>query len=248
MGSPPARWLLPLLFWVAVWTAAALAVSQELLIPGPRLVLSRLLELGAAAEFWIAAGKSLLRIFTGFLCGAALGTLLAAATAASGIADLLLSPAIKVVRATPVASFIVLVLLWVRTGWVPAVISALMVIPVVWGNVSRGIAEVDRDLLEAAEAYRFGKWKTLVLLYIPSVRPYFVSGCVTALGLAWKAGIAAEVLCWPKEAIGTQLYYSKLYLETPSLFAWTLVVIVLSMLLEQLLKALFRLRKGERNG
>ncbi len=218
------------------------------MLPAPRAVLLRLLALGGTAEFWAAAGITLIRIFSGFLIGAVLGTLLAGLTAASAIADMLLAPMIKVVRATPVASFIVLVLLWVRTGWVPSVISALMVMPVVWGNVVRGVSETDRQLLEAARMYRFGKGKTLFLLYVPSVLPYFFSGCITALGLAWKAGVAAEVLCWPKTAIGTQLYYSKLYLEIPALFAWTLVVIVLSLLLEKLLGEFFRLGKGERRG
>jgi NitT/TauT family transport system permease protein len=123
-----------------------------------------------------------------------------------------------------------------------------MVAPVVWENVRRGLLETDKDLLEAAHAYRFGRWKTVLLLYIPSARPYFVSGCLTALGLAWKSGVAAEVICMPKSAIGTQLNYSKLYLETPSLFAWTLVVVLFSLLLERLLKALFRFRKEEHGG
>ncbi|NCB05647.1 MAG: ABC transporter permease subunit [Clostridia bacterium] len=180
-------------------------------------------------------------IFGGFLAGIVLGTILAAATSVSRWADLLLSPAIKVVRATPVASFIILVLLWVESGRVPGIMSALMVLPVVWGNVSAGIAKTDPLLLEAASFYRFGAGKKLRLLYIPSVLPYFFSGCSTALGLAWKSGVAAEVLCLPSLAVGTKLYYAKIYLETPSLFAWTAVVILLSYLLERAFLALCNL-------
>ena len=101
-------------------------------------------------------------------------------------------------------------------------------------------------LLEAARAYRFGRWKRVRLVYLPSVLPYFASGCHTALGLAWKSGVAAEVLCVPRLAIGTQVYYSKIYLETPALFAWTAVVLVLSFALEGLLGAL--LSRVERRG
>ena len=49
------------------------------------------------------------------------------------------------------------------------------------------------------------------------------------------AGIAAEVLSTPQLGIGTELYFSKTYLETSDLFAWTLVVILLSMMIEKLL-------------
>ncbi len=242
------RVLLPVLFWLGVWQLAAAAVGQELLLPGPAAVGRRLLELAAGAVFWQTALASLLRIFGGLLLGVALGALLAGLTAWVPLLDWVLTPAVKVVRATPVASFILLVYLWVERGRVPGLISALMVLPVVWGNVTRGIAETDPQLLELARAYGFGRGRTLRRIYIPSVLPYFASGCRTALGLAWKAGVAAEVLCQPQNAIGTQIYNTKYYLETPSLFAWTLVVIALSFLLEWAVGGLLRRAEGPEGG
>ena len=242
------RVLLPVLFWLGVWQLAAAAVGQELLLPGPAAVGRRLLELAAGAVFWQTALASLLRIFGGLLLGVALGALLAGLTAWVPLLDWVLTPAVKVVRATPVASFILLVYLWVERGRVPGLISALMVLPVVWGNVTRGIAETDPQLLELARAYGFGRGRTLRRIYIPSVLPYFASGCRTALSLAWKAGVAAEVLCQPQNAIGTQIYNTKYYLETPSLFAWTLVVIALSFLLEWAVGGLLRRAEGPEGG
>ena len=242
------RVLLPVLFWLGVWQLAAAAVGQELLLPGPAAVGRRLLELAAGAVFWQTALASLLRIFGGLLLGVALGALLAGLTAWVPLLDWVLTPAVKVVRATPVASFILLVYLWVERGRVPGLISALMVLPVVWGNVTRGIAETDPQLLELARAYGFGRGRTLRRIYSPSVLPYFASGCRTALGLAWKAGVAAEVLCQPQNAIGTQIYNTKYYLETPSLFAWTLVVIALSFLLEWAVGGLLRRAEGPEGG
>lgn len=242
------RVLLPVLFWLGVWQLTAAAVGQELLLPGPAAVGRRLLELAAGAVFWQTALASLLRIFGGLLLGVALGALLAGLTAWVPLLDWVLTPAVKVVRATPVASFILLVYLWVERGRVPGLISALMVLPVVWGNVTRGIAETDPQLLELARAYGFGRGRTMRRIYIPSVLPYFASGCRTALGLAWKAGVAAEVLCQPQNAIGTQIYNTKYYLETPSLFAWTLVVIALSFLLEWAVGGLLRRAEGPEGG
>ena len=242
---------LPLVFWLAVWQVAAWVVGgslangaglQEklLLLPGPWTVLCTLAGLVGEGSFWLASGLTLLRIFTGLLIGVVLGTLIAVLTCVSVWCDRILSPLVKVIRATPVVSFILLVLLWVQTGRVPGVISALMVLPVVWGNVSKGIRQTDPMLLEMAKAYRFDGWKRLRLIYIPSVAPYFNAGVETSLGLAWKAGVAAEVLCHPKLAIGTQVYVSQLSLETPSLFAWTVVVILLSFLVETVLVRLLR--------
>ena len=176
--------------------------------------------------------------------GTALGALLAALTFLSPWAHRVFAPAVRVVRATPVASFILLVLLWTGRDRVPVIIAALMVLPVVWENLSRGLRETDPQLLEMGRLYRFSRWKLVRLIYLPSLRPYFLSAVTTAMGLAWKSGVAAEVLCLPRQAIGAQVYYTKLYLEIPELFAWTVVVVALSLALEKLLRTLLRARKG----
>jgi NitT/TauT family transport system permease protein len=119
-----------------------------------------------------------------------------------------------------------------------------MVLPVVWDNLFRGMGELDGQLLELARAYRFSWWKRVRLIYLPSLRPYFLSALTTSMGLAWKSGVAAEVLCLPKRAIGAEIYYTKLYLETPDLFAWTIVVVALSLLLEKALRLLLNRWKG----
>ena len=140
------------------------------------------------------------------------------------------------VRAAPVASFILLVLLWTGRAAVPGVIAALMVIPVVWDSLSQGIRAVDKGLLELARVCRFSPGKTAVLIYLPSLRPQLLAALTTAAGLAWKSGVAAEVLCLPEPALGQRIYYAKYNLEIPELFAWTAVTAGLSMLLERLLR------------
>ena len=247
------RAVIPLAFWLGVWQLAAFLVDMRtnghgaLLLPYPLLVAQRMWALAGQGAFWQSAAVTLGRIFGGFAVGAVVGALVAAATSALRAADWVLTPAVKVIRAIPVASFIVLVLLWApTTGSVPAIVSGLMVLPVLWGNVGKGISQTDPKLLEMAGAYRFGRWKTLRLIYVPSVLPYFASGCATALGLAWKAGVAAEVLCLPKLAIGTRLYRAKITMETPDLFAWTVTVVALSFVLERAMGTLFRRLGGEK--
>lgn len=243
--------LLPLAFWLGVWQLAAWAVAwsvegrgNELLLPYPLSVAKSLAGLVCTEGFWQTVGASLLRIFWGLAVGVTAGTVLAVATAASRLLDRLLSPVIRVIRATPVASFILLVLLWTGRNAVPVVVSALMVLPVVWETMSRGIGATDGKLLELARAYRFSRWKTVKRIYIPSLKPYFSAAMINAVGLAWKSGAAAEVLCLPKRALGTRIYQAKLYLEIPELFAWTVTVVCLSMALEKLLGWMLTRQKG----
>ena len=257
MGCPePLKKLLYALpapaFWLGVWQLCAFWVDRrlegrgnELLLPYPASVLRALADLAATGEFWGTVLASLGRIALGLGIGICLGALFAVLTCACPWADRLLSPAIRVVRAAPVASFILLVLLWTGRNRVPAVIAALMVIPVVWDSLSRGIQAVDRRLLELGRAYRFSWDKIVNLIYLPSLRPYILSALTTAAGLAWKSGVAAEVLCLPQPSLGGQIYYTKYYLEIPQLFAWTAATVALSMALERLLRAsLARWGKG----
>lgn len=232
--SPKLRTATAILFWVAVWQLVAWQVASPLFLPTPLAVVRRLSQLALTAPFWHTALLSLCRVLLGMLWGTVLGVVLAVLACISRWLDAILSPAVRVIRATPVASFILLVFLWTDRDRVPVIIAALMVLPVVWGNVVRGIRECDPKLLELARAYRFSRFKTARLILLPSVRPYFLSALTTSMGLAWKSGVAAEALVLPKLAIGTQIYNTKFYLETADLFAWTLVVILLSLLLEKL--------------
>lgn len=244
--------LLPPAVWLGAWQLGAFLVEvhvegrgNELLLPYPATVLAALLELAGEPAFWQTILATLGRIVAGMAAGTALGCLLAPATWRWRWADRLLSPPIRVIRATPVASFILLILLWTHRWMVPAIIAGLMVLPVVWENLSRGLRETDGQLLELARAYRFSRGKTIRLIYLPSLRPYFLSAVTTSMGLAWKSGVAAEVLCLPRPGMGTQIYNSKLYLEIPDLFAWTAVVVALSLALERLLGRMLTWEKGE---
>lgn len=238
------KWLLPLAFWLGVWSLAAACIGQSILLPSPLAVGRKMLQLAAGPQFWQITAASLGRIVLGLAAGGVLGVGLAGLTRSFRWADLLISPALRVVRATPVVSFILLVLLWTRRDLVPAVIAAMMVTPVVWGGVSQGLGEVDPKLLEMAKLCRFSRWKTILLVHIPSVWPYLLSALTTGMGLAWKSGVAAEVICMPKLAIGTQMQYARSAIDTPALFAWTILVVALSLALEGFLYAL--LRRGGR--
>lgn len=228
------------LFWLLVWEGVALLVGQELLIPTPLTVLKTLWRLIGTPLFWKAAGFSLLRVAGGFLAAVVAGCAAAVLTSRFSIARALLAPLLHIVRAAPVASFIILALVWFRTDVLPVFIAFLMVMPVVWANVEKGIHGIDPTLLEMAEVYRFGRLKTLLRIRLPSVMPYFLAACTTGLGFAWKSGIAAEVICRPVLSIGRQLQDAKIYLETPEVFAWTATVVTLSILLE---KGLLQLAK-----
>ncbi len=230
------------IFWITVWWLLSGIIGQEILLPTPPKIAETLWTLWNTATFWRSVGMTLLRILAGFTAAVIGGTLLALLTTRSRAANALFSPLLHIVRAAPVASFIILAYVWIEVQLLPAFIAFLMVVPLVWGNVREGILSTDKKLLEVAQVFQLGKWRTVKKVHLPSIRPYFSAACTTGLGFAWKSGVAAEVICHPADSIGKQLSSAKAYLETPEVFAWTVTVVVLSFLLESTLIRLVQTR------
>ncbi len=232
------------LFWIALWWAVAASFDQPLLLPTPPQTLAALLALAATGEFYLTVLLSLSRILLGIALALAGGTLLALLTVKSPLCHHLFSPLLTLFKATPVASVIFLMLLWIGRDNVPLWIAFMMAFPIVWGNVREGLLHTDRQLLEMASAFDVPRARVLFKLRLPALTPYLLSACRSAIALSWKAGVAAEVLCVPARSIGRAIYEGKTYLMTEELFAWTLLVVVISVLIER--GALALLRRAQR--
>lgn len=227
------------LFWLFVWQGASMALAAayphgHLLLASPLDALARLAALCVTAAFWRSVGFSALRILGGFLLACVLAVLCASLAARFRRVEELFAPLVAAVKAVPVASFIILALVWLSSRSLSLFISALMVFPPVYLNVLEGIRHTDRALLEMARVFRVPFSRRVWGIYLPQTLPYFRSAVRTALGLCWKAGTAAEVIGLPAGSIGEQLYTAKIYFQTGDLFAWTAVIVLISVLFEKL--------------
>ena len=226
-------------FWLLVWQGASMALAgttggRMLLLASPVQALGRLIALAATAEFWRAVAFSSLRILGGFFLSCVLAVALAALAARLRWVRELLSPLVAVVKAVPVVSFIILALIFFSSENLSLLISALMVFPPVYLNVLEGIGRTDVQLLEMARVFRVPLSRQLRGIYLPAVLPYFRSAVSLGLGLCWKSGAAAEVIGLPAGSIGEALYTAKVYFQTGDLFAWTAVIVTISVLFERL--------------
>lgn len=226
-------------FWLLVWEGASLALASTtggrmLLLASPVQALGRLIDLAGTPEFWRAAAFSSLRILGGFFLSCVLAVALAALAARLRWVRELLSPLVAVVKAVPVVSFIILALIFFSSENLSLLISALMVFPPVYLNVLEGIGHTDVQLLEMARVFRVPLSRQLRGIYLPAVLPYFRSAVSLGLGLCWKSGAAAEVIGLPAGSIGEALYTAKVYFQTGDLFAWTAVIVAISVLFERL--------------
>lgn len=216
-----------------VWQLAAIAVNNRLLLVGPIQVILRLVQMLPTGRFWQAVEFTFSRISLGFCLAFVIAAIFAGIAAKWPIAEILFRPYMLAVKTVPVASFIVIALLWLSGKRLSIFISFLMVLPVLYGNILQGLQSEDEKLLEMARVFRMPFWYRFRGITLPALRPFLLSGCKSALGLCWKAGVAAEVIGVTGGSVGGMLYDAKVYLEIADLFAWTLVIVTVSSLFER---------------
>lgn len=229
-----------ILFWIFIWEIASIIINKEAYLPSPFTTFHALCNLLPQKVFYFSIMSTLFRVFTGFIISCVLAILLGLLCGFNKYIHDLFMPLIVTIRATPVISIIIIAIIWFKSNNVPIFISFLMCFPIIWTNVVEGIKNVDIKLIEMTKIYKIKKYRVITSLYIPSIIPYLTSGMSTALGIGWKVTVAAEVLSLPKFAIGTHLYDSKVYIEIPYLFAWTIVVVMLSFLFENFFRKMMK--------
>ena len=221
------------LFWLAIWQGLTLLIRQKLFLASPYEVFLALGRMLGQARFYTALLNTFWHITAGFLIAFAVGVLLAVLAGRFGGVARLLKPLMAVVNATPVASFTILALILMGSRHLALLMSFLMVMPILYANTLAGITSIPRGHFEAAEVFGMPRGERLRYIYLPGALPHVLSACRSGIGISWKAGVAAEVIGITAGSIGGWLYESKLYLNIDELFAYTLVVIVVSYVSEK---------------
>lgn len=225
---------------LTVWQITAILVDTEFLLPSPVAVVCRLFTLWSEEGFLLAISNSFLKIVFGFLLGLALGLLLALAAARFSVIEDLLWPFMITIKSVPVASFIVIALMWMTSKELSSFISFLMVLPIIYTNILVGIKNANRDMDKIATVFKMPLGRRILYIWIPRIKPFMLSACSVALGLSWKAGVAAELIGIPDNTLGEMLHYAKINFSMPDLLAWTLIIVFISVSFEKLFLALLR--------
>lgn len=230
--------LFSIVFWFSLWHFGARLLNGKLLfkIPLPIDTVKELLNCADDFLFWKAVGSSLIHIFSGFLIAVILGIVCGILSGNSLFFKELTSPIVRIIRSVPVAAVIILAWLWVPSNAIPSFIAFLMVFPIVWLQVETGLLSIDKKLIEMAQVMGMSNKDITRNIKIPSLLPSLRHSCIQGLGFAWKSGVAAEVICNPTGSIGALLSNAKSNLEYSKVFALVLTIIVLSLILENIIK------------
>ena len=234
------RRTLAVLISLTVWQISAMIVNMDFLFPTPISVICRLFTMWSEEGFFLAISNSFIKIVLGFSLGLTLGLILALVAARFSIVEDLLWPFMITVKSVPVASFIVLALMWLTSKELSTFISFLMALPIIYTNILSGIQNSNREMDKMATVFNMPIGRRILYIWMPRIKPFMISACSIAIGLSWKAGIAAELIGIPYNSLGEMLYYSKLYFNTLDLFAWTIIIVLISIGFEKLFTSLLK--------
>ena len=233
-------WAIGIAFWLIIWEISAILINERFLFPTIGDVISSLVS-NAFSEnrstlFWSSIFFSLLRVLIGLVCGVLFALSLAIATHFIPFLECFIKPIVTLLRSTPVASFIMILCFLILDFYVPSVISCIIVFPIVWDSAHMSLSNPNKELSEVALVFGFSKKKKFTLVTLPQMIKSVIPAIITSAGLAWKSGIAAEIITYTEASIGKLISDSKNQVEGAELFAWTLVVVLLSLVVEVSIK------------
>lgn len=224
-------------FWIAVWQVLAWAIGNQILLAGPIDVLATLARDCVTPAFWGAVGFSFARILGGFAIAFTAAIILSIVSWKVSLFETMLKPLVTFVKSVPVVCIIVLLLVWTGAANVSIVAVALMVFPPVYFSTLEGLKQTEDEMRQMLDVFHLAPLTRLRYYYLPAVMPFVVSAAKVVVGIAWKSGVAAEIIGIPGGSVGAGIYSAKIGLDTAQLFAWTIAVVALSAASEKLFLA-----------
>lgn len=221
-------------FWVVIWQFLSMKLDLEMLLPPFTLVLEEVFALLCSIIFWKSLLFSFSRVVSGFFIALLTGTLFAVLAYCFEFVKILVKPLVSLIKATPVVSYVILCLFFLKSSNLSIIISFLMVFPIIYINILEGLLQTDKKLLEMAKVFKINKFRKIVFIYFYQLLPFLISACNASIGMSWKSGIAAEVIGLPVGSVGERLYQSKIYFDTKLLFAWTIIIVLVSFIFEKI--------------
>lgn len=235
------RRIIAIAFWILLWQILAIIIHNKILLAGPVETLATLIRLAGEAVFWQSIMATTGRILLGFLIGSVIGIGFGYLSYINEMVREFLAPLILALKSVPVASFVILLLIWFGSRNISVIIVAMVVFPILYTNTLEGLISTDNKMLEMAKVFRMPKERVIGYIFLPQLLPFWQGAFKLAIGMSFKSGIAAEVIGQPMGTIGNGLYQAKIYLETGELFAWTIVTVLVAFLCEKVISVLLSL-------
>ena len=224
--------ILVALFWLLLYHILYIYINNDIYIPSMLAILKEIASIFTDKETLIDILYTLYRMLIASSISILAGVIIAIICASKTYIFEFIKPAMAILKTTPSIVMILIALIWFDAESLPVIICIAMCLPIMFSNIVYGIIDIDKVYLDFAKVYNIKKKNVYRYLYTSLLKPHFISGVNTIIGISFKLIIATEILAQPDYGIGKRIYDSKLYIKTDDMLAWTVVVIVVSLVIE----------------
>jgi len=216
---------------LAAW--ATLSAGQpEIILPSPAQTWSALLKLWRNGALVHSLGLTLYRAATGVLIGLGIGVVWGVLNGVSGWIGSVPRPIISGLMAVPPVVLVSLGLIWLGPGpGVSRLVIVLVALPLIVITVEEAVRDLDRGLLEMAHSFRLPRLSRLVHVMAPGVASPVLAATTVTFGQSLRVAIMAELLS-AITGVGAQIQQAQTNLDTARIFAWTITVVLVVIVLE----------------
>jgi len=234
-------------FVLAVWAIASMN-APAFVLPSPARVWQATLGLMGSATFLADVGVTFGRVLAGFIFAAVIGTVVGMVLGANRKLGEFFEPILAVMNTISSAIWAIFALIWFGlSNWTTIFVVFMTAFPLVLTNVWQGTRTVNVEFIELAHTFRMSRLQVLRKIYLPTILPHFFSGARLAFGFGWRVSLVAETL-GASSGIGYRLRQAADLVQTDQVFAWTLMLVLMMVVIESLVlkpleRRLFRWKK-----
>jgi NitT/TauT family transport system permease protein len=236
--SPARRWTLRIASVAAIliaWQVYGGSINP-ILLSDPSAVAVAFVDMVRDGSLGHALASSLEVLGLGFLFGAVAGVLIGLAAGRSETVAALIDLPVNALYAVPAVALVPVIVLWfgfaVTTKTV--VVFLFVVFPVLI-NTTRGVREVDPELVEVARSFCSSERRMWFDLILPSALPFIVTGLRLAIGRALIGVIVAEYYT-SLSGLGDLITTNASNFQTARMFVPIVVIALLGVIFTALLE------------
>lgn len=231
------RWLkvglavLSVLLLIGVWAWAARSYPKAIL-PSPAETIDALGWLLDHESFYHHLELTLTRAGTGFTAAMLIGVVGGLLIGRFQRLYWFANPLIAIATTIPPIFWVAIMIIWLGLGSGPPIlVIVITATPLVMVNIIQGMQNIPAGLVEMATVFRVGFWNRLLRLYLPAMSGYLFAAALIATRFAWRTVIMAEFV-GSSSGLGNRLAWSRQSLETDLAFAYMLVILAFSLVVE----------------
>jgi len=223
-------------FFILLWQLIAVIINNDIYIPRIQQVIEAIKIIFNEQNFLKVILSSFYRTMFSYLLALIFSMILGVLGKVYPFFQYLMQPINSFGKTIPTMVLVVLSLVWFDKDKTPFVVGFAITFPILYEGIRNGLMQIDKKITDMTKIYEVSLKDKIKKIYFPVMKFYFMSIFVSTFSLTFKTVIAGEVHGQPKFGIGSQIQLEKVNFNVSGIFAWIVIIVIISLVLEMINK------------